>query len=77
MKNFLHKLILILFCFSILSVSACSQASDPIVKDTQGKTFKLSQLHGKWIIVNFWAGWCDACREEIPDLNKFNEKIKN
>lgn len=35
-----------------------------------GSTVKLSDLHGKKVIVNFWATWCDPCREEMPDLDQ-------
>lgn len=36
--------------------------------DTLGKTQTLAGYHGKWVLVNFWAPWCPACLDEIPDL---------
>lgn len=33
-----------------------------------GKTFDLSALKGKVVIINFWATWCPACHEEMPAL---------
>ena len=39
-----------------------------------GTTKKLSDLKGKKIIVNFWATWCDPCREEMPDLEKIRQE---
>jgi thiol-disulfide isomerase/thioredoxin len=33
-----------------------------------GKDISLSQFKGKVVFLDFWATWCDACREEIPDL---------
>jgi len=32
----------------------------------------LLKPRGKPLLVNFWATWCDPCREEFPDLVKLN-----
>jgi peroxiredoxin len=39
-----------------------------------GRTYQLSQLRGKPIIINFWASWCPPCRQEMPALQAVYEK---
>ena len=47
------------------------------VVDTQGKTHRLQDYKGKWVLVNFWATWCPPCLEEMPDLQRLHEKRKD
>lgn len=39
--------------------------------DTEGLR-KLLKPNGKPLLINFWATWCDPCREEFPDLVKLD-----
>lgn len=71
------KLIKIFFLFIILlSVMSCAQG-DPIFSDTQGRSVQISQLRGKWVVVNYWAAWCHSCIEEMPELNRFYQNNSN
>jgi thiol-disulfide isomerase/thioredoxin len=42
--------------------------------DVNGKSFKLSDFKGKWVLVNFWAPWCPLCWVEVPTLNQLNKR---
>jgi thiol-disulfide isomerase/thioredoxin len=38
--------------------------------DLQGKAWKLAQLQGRVVVLNFWATWCPPCRAEMPSLQQ-------
>ena len=35
----------------------------------------LSDMHGKVVVLNFWASWCPPCLEETPSLNTLQQAI--
>jgi len=46
------------------------------LKDVYGKNFIRNNYKNKITIINFWATWCKPCLEEIPSLNRLQEKMK-
>jgi thiol-disulfide isomerase/thioredoxin len=61
-----------LLCVVTLSLPAAAFS----LNDTDGKAQRLSQMKGKWVVVNFWATWCAPCVKEIPDIAEFADAQK-
>ncbi|KXH83513.1 TlpA family protein disulfide reductase [Chryseobacterium kwangjuense] len=49
-------------------------AKDFTVKDVKGNVYKLKDLKGKIVVINFWFTKCKPCLIEIPELNKLVDK---
>ncbi|MDA8387595.1 MAG: TlpA disulfide reductase family protein [Nitrospiraceae bacterium] len=56
--------------------AAAAKAPDFSLKTVNGKAYALSAYRGKPVLLNFWATWCPACREELPSLVKLARKYK-
>jgi thiol-disulfide isomerase/thioredoxin len=44
--------------------------------DLSGKTWTLTNLKGKVVLINLWATWCGPCNAELPELEKLYEQVK-
>src|ERR1700732_564503 len=62
-------------------VAALTMATAPLrlpdlaFEDADGKPKKLSDWHGRTVLVNLWATWCVPCRKEMPALDNLQARL--
>ena len=69
-----------LFLLLLLLVMGCGVSAKTVdfeLTGLQGKSHKLSDYRGKWVVVNYWATWCPPCLEEMPELEMFHNNHKD
>jgi thiol-disulfide isomerase/thioredoxin len=50
--------------------------ADPALIDLAGYQQVLAKYRGKALVVNFWATWCEPCREEYPMIVELAKQFK-
>ena len=72
------------FSASAQTSNGAGKPSQPVVKaitakeiDHAGLTALLKRENGRPLLVNFWATWCEPCREEFPDLIKIDADYRS
>ena len=50
-----------------------------IFLDKNDKKINIKEFNGNLLLLNFWATWCEPCKEEMPSLNRLilNKKVNN
>jgi peroxiredoxin/outer membrane lipoprotein-sorting protein len=52
-------------------------AQDFTLKTLDGAKITLSELHGKVVLLDFWATWCPPCRKEMPNIERLYREYKD
>lgn len=52
------------------------RALDFSARNLEGKWIRLRKLRGQVVFLNFWATWCLPCREEMPAMERLQQKLE-
>src|SRR5881397_2477673 len=82
MKRYLTSVIMGFVLLGLLGMAGRppllgSPAPEIALKDLQGQEVRLSDLHGKVVLLNFWATWCKPCKEEMPAMQAAYDKLRS
>lgn len=65
--------------FEVLNASSTGTVGKPAAplpsKVLQPPKATLASLRGKPALINFWASWCDPCRQEAPELERLSRSL--
>ncbi|MDB9836330.1 TlpA family protein disulfide reductase [Flavobacteriaceae bacterium] len=61
----------------MMLMTSSAISPDFSAKDMNGKTYSLSSLKGKVVVINFWFVECKPCVIEMPELNEIVQKYKS
>ncbi len=77
-----------LLVYGVLAVGESTTLDDAIARGERpaapaktlpklgGGEASLADLRGKPVVLNFWASWCDPCKDEAPALQAAHERLR-
>lgn len=62
----------LLFLTALLALAGCGEPASLTLADGRQQT--LNDFKGNWLVVNYFAEWCQPCLRELPLLNELNDR---
>jgi thiol-disulfide isomerase/thioredoxin len=88
-SRFTIRMMVLLVSLTGWSLAGCFQAAMPTTPSRpteepfyapdftltalDGTSYTLSELRGQWVLVSFWATWCEPCKDELPMFQQLTE----
>lgn len=47
-----------------------------VLDDLEGRPHRLESYRGKVVLINFWATWCEPCRDEMPSIERLRRSME-
>ena len=66
-----------LFFSCLLLLAGCEQPRQAVLHPINGAPIAFSSLRGQWVVINYWASWCEPCRREVPEFNQFFHALRD
>jgi thiol-disulfide isomerase/thioredoxin len=62
---------------TLVEIKQPKQAPAFELKEIGGEIYTSGNLKGKVVLLNFWATWCPPCVEELPSLNRLQQRYRD
>lgn len=71
----IFRSLFLFFAFSCSIGSFALEEVKPHFTTLENQNLYGKDLKGRWLILHYWASWCDVCMSEMPQMQKFYQQL--